>query len=206
MESEKRERLIDDLLDNALKQYGAAEPRAGLEDRVLAAVRAEGRRVTPQNWSWWPAVIACVVLLLSVAGAFLARNHHTDASAAKSHAPAPPRQFPEKAPEKVPEQVMAKASPHERRDGRPFGKLSAGSRPSGKRGPAQPPRLDQFPSPQPLSEQEILLARFVEQFPREAAMIATAQTRLLAMEENEIERETPLEREEVPQNLQEQNP
>src|SRR5208337_3730017 len=76
MESEKRERLIDDLLDNALKQYGAAEPRAGLEDRVLAAVRIEGRRVTPRNWSWWPAVIACVVLLLSVAGAFLARNHH----------------------------------------------------------------------------------------------------------------------------------
>src|SRR5208282_1110421 len=159
-----------------LKQYGAAEPRAGLEDRVLTRiqteVRIEGRRVTPRNWSWWPAVIACVVLL-SVAGAFLARNHHTDASAAKSHAPAPPRQIPEKAPEKVPEKFMAKASPRERRDGRPFGKLSAGSRPSGRRGPAQPPRLDQFPSPQPLSEQEILLARFVEQFPREAAMIAT---------------------------------
>ena len=101
---------------------------------------------------------------------------------------------------------MAKASPPRWRDGRPFGKLRVGSRPSGRRGPAQPPRLDQFPSPRPLSEQEILLARFVEQFPREAAMIATAQTRLLAQEENEIERETPLEREEVPQNLQEQNP
>jgi hypothetical protein len=210
MGSEKRERLIDDLLDNALRQYGAAEPRAGLEDRVLARiqteVRIEGRRVTPQNWSWWPVAIACAVLLLSVAGAFLARNHHTDAPAAKSHAPAAPRQIPEKAPEKIPEQVMAKASPRERRDGRPFGKLRAGSRPSGGRGPAQPPHLDQFPSPQPLSEQEILLARFVERFPREAAMIATAQTQLLAQEENEIERETPLEREEAPQNLQEQNP
>jgi hypothetical protein len=209
MESEKRERLIDDLLENALKHYGAAEPRAGLEDRVLAAVqaeaRAEGGRVTPRNWSWWPAAIACAVLLLSVSAAFLVRNHHTDTSAAKNHAPAvsAPRPSPEQARGNVPEKesgkVTAKANPRGLRDGHP--------RQSGVHGPSQPPHLEQFPSPRPLSEQEILLARFVEQFPREAAMIARAQTRLLAQEEagEKIEGETPLERE-VPQNSQEQNP
>jgi hypothetical protein len=108
MESEKRERLIDDLhiadlLDNALKQYGAAEPRAGLEDRVLARIQAEaqaeGRQVRTRNWSWWPS-IACAVLLLSVAAAFLARNHRADLSAAKNHAPvvSAPRQVPESVP------------------------------------------------------------------------------------------------------------
>jgi hypothetical protein len=65
--------------------------------------------------------------------------------------------------------------------------------------------LEQFPSPRPLSEQEIMLARFVEQFPREAAMIARAQTKLLAQEEEEMQREAPLDRE-VPQSSPEQNP
>jgi hypothetical protein len=37
------------------------------------------------------------------------------------------------------------------------------------------PRLDQFPSAQPLSEQEIALARYVSQFPQEATLIARAQ-------------------------------
>ncbi len=215
MESEKRERLIadlhiDDLLDNALKQYGAVEPRAGLEDRVLAAVQAEarteGRQVTPRNWSWWPAVVACAVLLLSVAVAFLGWNHRADTWAAKSQAPAvsAPRQSPEKVSGKA-SQDLAKASPHAWSDGRPSGKVRAGSRPSVARELSQAPHLEQFPSPRPLSEQEIMLARFVEQFPREAAMIARAQTRLLAQEEEEMQREAPLDRE-VPQNSQEQNP
>jgi hypothetical protein len=223
MEAEKRERLIDDLpiadlpikdmhiddlLESALKQYGAAEPRAGLEDRILARIqaeaqaetRAEGWRMALRNWSWWPAAIACTVLLVSIAGVFLVRNRHTDTSAAKSYIPAvsAPRQIPEIAPEKAPEKVMAKASTRQWSDGRP--------RPSVARGSSQPPHLDHFPSPQPLSEQEILLARFVEQFPREAAMIARAQTELLAQEEEEMQRGTPFEIKEVPQNLQEQNP
>lgn len=216
MESEKRERLIadlhiDDLLDNALKQYGAAEPRAGLEDRVLARIQAEAqaenRQGRPRNWSWWPAAIACAVLLLSVAAAFLARSGHADTSVAKSHAPAvsAPRPIPEKAPESAPEKVMAKASPRAGSDGRPFVGVRADFRPSGRRGSSQPLRLEQFPSPRPLSEQEIMLARFVEQFPREAAMIARAQTKLLAQEEEEMQREAPLDRE-VPQSSPEQNP
>jgi len=205
MEPKKRERLIDDLLDSALKQYGAAEPRAGLEDRVLAAMQAEGRRVESRTWSWWPAAIACALLLLSISAALLVRNHHRDTSAAKSHAPAASaaRPSPEQARGNVPEKesgkVTAKANPRGLRDGHP--------RQSGVHGPSQPPHMEQFPSPRPLSEQEILLARLVEQFPREAAMIARAQTRLLAQEEEEekIERQTPSEKE-VPQNLQEQNP
>ncbi len=153
--------------------------------------------MTPRNWSWWPAIVACAVLLLSVAVAFLGRNRHSDTSAAKNHAPAvsAPRPIPEKVPEKV--KVVAKVSPRGWRDGRP--------RPSVARKLSQPPRQEQFPSPRPLSEQEIMLARFVEQFPREAAMIARAQTKLLAQEEEEMEREAPLDRE-VPQSSQEQNP
>jgi len=42
---------------------------------------------------------------------------------------------------------------------------------------ARSPKLSQFPSPQPLSEQERLLVRYVTDFPQEAAMVAKAQAR-----------------------------
>jgi hypothetical protein len=37
------------------------------------------------------------------------------------------------------------------------------------------PKLDQFPSPQPLSAEEIALARYVKNFPKEAQLVADAQ-------------------------------
>ena len=45
------------------------------------------------------------------------------------------------------------------------------------------PRLDHFPSPRPLSEEEKLLVRYVQDFPQEAVMIAKAQ------QESELEME-----------------
>jgi hypothetical protein len=45
------------------------------------------------------------------------------------------------------------------------------------------PRLDQFPSQRPLSEQEQLLKTYVSRFPKEAALIADEQ----AQREKEIE-------------------
>ncbi len=202
MESEKRQRLINELLDNALKQYGKAEPRAGLEDCVLAAIQAEGRQVTPRQWMWWPALVACAVLLLSLTTVFLARKRHADTSAASQNSLVIP------APRKEPERDIAKANPHgsglvrktpavQSAHAARFSPLPSGHVPSNS------PRSDQFPSPEPLSNQELMLARYVEEFPREAALTAKAQTDLLAQEE--IERETPLGRE-VPQDSQEQNP
>jgi hypothetical protein len=37
------------------------------------------------------------------------------------------------------------------------------------------PKLDQFPSPQPLSTEEIALAEYVKKFPNEAQLVAQAQ-------------------------------
>ena len=44
-------------------------------------------------------------------------------------------------------------------------------------------RLDRFPSPQPLSEQELALARYVSEFPQEATLVARTQAEF----ENEIQ-------------------
>jgi len=41
---------------------------------------------------------------------------------------------------------------------------------------AKEPKLEQFPSPRPLTEQERFLKQYVEKFPDEAMLIAKVQT------------------------------
>ncbi len=41
---------------------------------------------------------------------------------------------------------------------------------------AASPKLDQFPSPQPLSEQEKILTNYVAQYPEHAVLIARARS------------------------------
>jgi hypothetical protein len=47
------------------------------------------------------------------------------------------------------------------------------------------PKLDQFPSPQPLTEQERILASYVALDPEHAALIAEARTEALLREAEE---------------------
>src|SRR5262249_26271308 len=53
---------LDRWLDLALRERANAEPRAGLEDRVLARLATE----PPRTIIWWPAVAAVAVLLVVV--------------------------------------------------------------------------------------------------------------------------------------------
>jgi hypothetical protein len=70
MENNERDRKLEQWLDEALSEYSAAEPRLGLEQRVLARARAEeqtraGRR---SWWRWMPAFAAiAAVLIVAVA-------------------------------------------------------------------------------------------------------------------------------------------
>jgi hypothetical protein len=50
---------------------------------------------------------------------------------------------------------------------------------------ANSPKLDQFPSPQPLSEQEKILASYVNQFPDHAALLAQARMEMLRRDREE---------------------
>jgi hypothetical protein len=47
----------------------------------------------------------------------------------------------------------------------------------------------QFPSPAPLSEQERMLAGYVQQFPQQAVLMARAQTKLFQDEADEFHRD-----------------
>jgi hypothetical protein len=65
MEGERRDRL-DSLLDEALATYANPEPRAGLESRVLAQVRAGAARPRFPRLRWALPVAALACLLAAV--------------------------------------------------------------------------------------------------------------------------------------------
>ena len=60
---ELNEQRLDELLDKALKNYGAVEPRIGLEARVLARLEAEREKPAGGAWRWVLATTAVVAAL-----------------------------------------------------------------------------------------------------------------------------------------------
>lgn len=72
-----KDRLIDELLDSALAHHRAAQPRPGLEGRVLERVRATaGEEVAGgKAWKLWVAAAATVVVVMFVAIGVANRSH-----------------------------------------------------------------------------------------------------------------------------------
>ena len=170
MESDKRQ-LLDNWLDQALKQRGAVEPRPGLEGRILATLHAESNWMPAQTWRWRVAWFGLAAAGLIGATLFLAWRSSTG---------------PHRTTEvQLPTKQDARPNP------RPAELATAQPRRSPKRASTprviarvlpRVPKLPQFPSPQPLSEQEEMLVRYVSQFPREAVLMARAQTALSKQE------------------------
>jgi hypothetical protein len=163
---------LDSELDAALAKFAAVEPRAGLEERVLANLHAERARAAEHSLWRWPAfaaLAAVIIVALSVAW--------------RSGKPAQkitmqPQAVPMQATKQVVTQVANNGEPGSIRthDTGPQRRLKPRviSYPATVVAPA--PKLDQFPSPQPLSEQEKILARYVANYPGQAALIAQART------------------------------
>ena len=168
MESQDRDQF-DELLDGALKHYGNVEPRARLEGRVLERLIA-ARKDVGTFWSSAVAFVtvggACVVF---IAGTIVIAHHHsrrTEAamqrraaiavrkSSAETVAPSP----------KKPEPVARFSAPRHKVTIAATTAVEA------------VPRLSQFPSSRPLSEQEQWLKQYVRAFPQEATIIAREQT------------------------------
>jgi hypothetical protein len=175
------EQGVDRELDMVLAKYASIEPRAGLEQRVLANLRAE-RQPVLKLWSWRRTAVAAV--LLAIMAAVLSwRSGRPGPSTIAQRPPRTASSIPQS------EQVSASAGAEEN-GSRPS---TVFDRPAVRR--AQPAvvvsaaaavqhKLDQFPSPRPLSEQEQILVNYVAKYPETAALIAQART-----EEREKERE-----------------
>jgi hypothetical protein len=170
MESHDKDRL-DEWLDGALQRYGALEPRAGLEDRILANLAVQERSARRRGWDWRflnaGAAAASLVILLMIGW------HMRQKGIVKPPAKAPTVANKSPAGQQSATRSHAVAAAVSRQARKRPQPLNAGVRPE--------PKLDQFPSQRPLSEQEQLLAEYVTQFPNEA--------KLIAQQEAETERE-----------------
>ena len=160
---------LDRVLDAALTKYADASPRAGLEERILANLRTGQPREAASSWWHWglaAGVAAVAILALAVSLRFgkaahpVIANHAAVSTPDSSHLPLPSET-----------QVASREKAGQVRRVRRTVRLRAQPRNL----IADGPKLDQFPSPQPLSEEELALVRYVRSFPKEATLIAEAQ-------------------------------
>ncbi len=165
---------IDPVLDAALAQYAAVEPRAGLEERVLANLRTEPAPVTGCAWWRWglagalAAIVIVAAALTWTAGgsAHLPMANHPTTTEQIRRAANPPTAT-------ASERLFANAPTRVAHSG---GAIAARRVAPRAQAVAQAdPKLDVFPSPQPLSEEELALARYVRNFPGDAKLAAQEQ-------------------------------
>lgn len=171
-----RREYQDDRLDRALAKYTAVEPRAGLESRILANLQAAGEhRVGVTRWGWIATAFALVAI---VAAASLVWRSEKPRPGLVAHDPSG----------QIHEERLGQVESTGGDSGirSPLRVPVHGSRQPGPRVRAgaipPPPKLDQFPSPRPLSEQEQILARYVAMYPAHATMIAQARADALRRE------------------------
>jgi hypothetical protein len=162
---------LDGLLDEALKEYGNVEPRSGLEHRVLANLRIEQEHLTSRN-QWWGWAVGCAVVTIAAVVAVLVTTPRTPANLGEANA----KSQSVVAPPQVPS--LRRQLTHGPRAQQPR-LMDLREKPSN-------PRLETFPSPQPLSEQEVMLQRYVNEHRDHAVLVARAQTELSKRDRREF--------------------
>jgi len=135
---------LDRLLEEGLAAYSSEAPRVGLEGRVLARVRADGRRFRGWWWTIWvPALAAAIWIAMVIANRPRVGLEFKEVPIARQ-VPVMPRIAPPRMPEvAVRRQVQREA---------PIVKAAL-------------PKQEQFPVPDTLSPGERALMQLAERFP-----------------------------------------
>src|SRR5262249_17816783 len=149
-------------LDGALKSYGNVEPRLGLEGMVLANLAAQASR-TRARWTrvWAVSAVSAAVLVLALwLGDLRKQKSHNDVSALVPQDVMAPRTL-------TPPVVKEAARHKEMRSRRRVSPRSVTVQAE--------PKLQQFPSFRPISEQELLAAEYAVHYPQEAMLVVEEQ-------------------------------
>ena len=160
---------LDRALNTVLAMYATVEAREGLEQRILVNLRSQEPIARSKWWAWGLAAAALAIIIVSAAWRF---NGHTRPSIA-NHPAIPQAPVENTTPKKATNRVAQNTVPVRR----PAVRRAAPSDPN--------PKLDQFPSPQPMSDQEKILAMYINQYPEHAALIAEARMEALRQDEAE---------------------
>ncbi len=169
---------LDRILDAALAKYAAAEPRGGLEQRILANLRSV--EVPLPKRAWWPwgfSVATLAIVVAIITPVWKARNSSHPLVTNRPNITNP-------AAAAIPPQI-ARIAPSKKEHGRRHTAAVRRTEPV----LAAAPKLDQFPSPQPLTEQERILAGYVAQFHDQAVLVASIADQQIRKDRNEMLRQ-----------------
>jgi hypothetical protein len=158
---------IDQWLESALSQYGKAEPRGGLESRVLASLRAERNRIAFARRWWWAAGMATATAVAIAVALWVGESGREKNRVSMAGVSTPRKTENLRSTQPQPSAQIAHP-PNETAKVRPANRPVRGLA-------VATPKLEQFPSPQPLSEQEKILVSYVTKYPEIAALVAQDQ-------------------------------
>lgn len=154
MAEQEKDKQLDELLDSMLSRYAAEEPRPGLETRVLARIAEAHRPVKANVWRWlWLGAGAAGIAAAVIA--FLISSYSRPQQVAPTMSQAQQQPSAAQARLKNPESNRAPV---------PVGGIRKRSI---HRARVVDVRQEVFPSPEPLSEQEKLMLRYLSATPRQ---------------------------------------
>ncbi len=155
-----RKMQIDDMLDSLLANYSSAEPRVGLETRILTNLRAAEEKKESQGWwnfKWlWAGAVAAVII---VAAVLISGRHRVE----------PPTHVIVKTSPAVPQPEIQPHAPVKNNETAGIHHRKPSTVPTRRQNAtlALNERPAVFPTPTPLSEQEKLLLSYLAGTPRE---------------------------------------
>jgi len=180
--ADRKQYELDSALDATLARYAAVEPRTGLDDRILANLRAERARV-PERGSWRWGVAAPLAAMVIVALALTLKSGKQSRPVVANHSSARTQGSEEPAVLVV---SGAGGNQHPLHASNSAKKRTTNHIRRRETIVAANPKLDQFPSPQPLSEQEKILQSYVAEYPEKAVLIARARSEALQRDLEEM--------------------
>lgn len=180
MRNEDHNQGAENWLDAALKQYSEAEPRPGLENRVLANLHAERARLTLSPRWWRPAAAVVTIAIFTGGALLLSRRPDVTGGTISNQAPLALGNREHERP------VAAAVKP------RIAVKQLVRRQPESHSPHASSePRLEQFPAPAPLSDQEVMLARYVRERRQQAILVARARAELRKQDLEQFMQQSP---------------
>ena len=201
-EPESNRDQLDQILDASLARYNrAAEPRGGLEDRILANLRSQPAAATSgwfswrrfnRNWMAASAVAIAAVMLVAVLlmprtqrqqpSPIVATNNNAVPIGSRSNPSQPTTSGAASALNPTPRGKAAKGWGTPRVAAKHYASAGNSAPIQQVAVAAAVPHLDVFPSPTPLSVQERMLLSYVRRTPREV-MVAVSEEQQLHEQE-----------------------
>ncbi len=186
MDHDERRDELDHILDAALAKYAAVEPRIGLPERVLANLRAQegqaSNKARPRWWQWIATAVAAGIVVAVFA--WRSGQPARPAIARPSSITTPASRTPGAQEAKTAvafngsgKSVHIGTHPAPTA-GRPFHPNLAAATPG--------PKLEVFPSPQPLTREEQILVDYVAHYHRQAVLIARVTNEELERDRREV--------------------